>query len=98
MSAVVQGLVSTRDCAWSGGYSAFLICCAAHTTINGFVLEDQPAQLQKSKNKKERKNILIFSQDFVVPSHPAEFGCRKNYSLKVKKAIMKISWKRMILD
>ena len=62
MSAVVQGLVSTRDCAWSGGYSAFLICCAAHTTINGFVLEDQLAQLRKSKNKKERKFFLIFSQ------------------------------------
>ena len=97
MSAVVQGIVSTRDCAWSGGYSAFLICCAAHTTINGFVLEDQPAQLQKSKNKKERKNIFS-PQNFVVPSHPAEIWCRKKYSSKVKKAIMKISWKGMILD
>ena len=95
MSAVVQGLVSTRDCAWSGGYSAFLICCAAHTTINGFVLEDQPAQLRKNKNKKERKTFLIFSQHF---NHPAEFWCRKMYSSRVKKAMMKISWKGMILD
>ena len=58
-----------------------------------------PAGPTEEKQKQEgTENTLIFSQHFVVPNHPAEFWCRKMYSSKVKKAMMKISWKGMILD
>ena len=58
-----------------------------------------PAGPTEEKQKQEgTENTLIFSQHFVVPNHPAEFWCRKMYSSRVKKAMMKISWKGMILD
>ena len=55
-----------------------------------------PAGPTEEKQKQEgTENIFDFSQHF---NHPAEFWCRKMYSSRVKKAMMKISWKGMILD
>ena len=57
-----------------------------------------PAGPTAEKQKQEVTEKHFFPSKLCCSSHPAEIWCRKKYSSKVKKAIIKISWKGMILD